>query len=108
MQFQYKGAMVTLHGEQCTDYAYTCVEIALIRECPSKQPVLAPEIQDLRQPFEAVFATPTELPPRRHYDHIIPLVPGARPFSIRPYRLAPELKTEVERQIAEMLESGVI
>lgn len=51
---------------------------------------------------------PSSLPPERACDHKIPLIPGARPFSLRPYRLAPELKDEVEKQIQEMLDSGVI
>ena len=33
---------------------------------------------------------------------------GAQPVNIRAYRLKPELKTEVERQIAEMLKAGII
>lgn len=40
--------------------------------------------------------------------HSIPLIEGARPVQIRPYRFAPELKNEIERQISDMLKSGVI
>jgi hypothetical protein len=36
------------------------------------------------------------------------LVAGARPVQIRPYHFAAELKNEIETQIAEMLQSGVI
>ena len=49
-----------------------------------------------------------QLPPTRQYDHSIPLVQGAQPFSMRPYRFAPELKTEIEKQVQEMLDNGVI
>ena len=38
----------------------------------------------------------------------IPLLPGARPVQMRPYRYAPALKTEIENQVAEMLHSGII
>ena len=55
-----------------------------------------------------VFSEPTELPPDREVSHSIPLIAGARPVQIRPYRFAPELKNEVEKQIADMLQSGVI
>ena len=48
------------------------------------------------------------MPPRRKYDHTIPLLPGAQPFSIRPYRLAPVLKDELEKQVQEMLSSCII
>jgi len=58
--------------------------------------------------FSSVFETPSGLPPRRQYDHQIPLLPGARPVSMRPYRVPPALKTEIERQIQELLEQGVI
>jgi hypothetical protein len=58
--------------------------------------------------YSSVFAAPVGLPPRRCYDHHIPLVPGACPVSIRPYCVAPELKTEIEKQIQELLEQGVI
>lgn len=56
-----------------------------------------PEIQKLPDAFSSVFEAPSGLPPSRGYDHHIPLVAGANPFSIRPYRVAPHLKTEIER-----------
>ena len=55
-----------------------------------------PDVQHILEQFEPVFASPTGLPPRRRCDHHIPLVPGARPMSIRPYRVVPELKSEIE------------
>lgn len=55
-----------------------------------------------------MFEEPTSLPPHRAVSHSIPLVQGARPVQIRPYRFSPELKNEVEKQIAEMIKSGVI
>ena len=66
------------------------------------------EIQVLLDKFANVFAPREGLPPRRCYDHTIPLIPGARPVSLRPYRIAPHLKTELEKQIAELLASGMI
>lgn len=35
-------------------------------------------------------------------------MPGAQPFHIRPYRYPPVLKTEIERQVQEMLSQGLI
>jgi hypothetical protein len=55
-----------------------------------------------------LFKTPTELPPSREFDHHIPLVPGAHPVNVKPYRYTPTQKDEIERQIKEMLLSGVI
>jgi hypothetical protein len=45
---------------------------------------------------------------QRSCAHSIPLVPGATPFHIRPYKYAPILKDEIEHQVKEMLEAGVV
>jgi len=37
-----------------------------------------------------------------------PLIPGAAPVQVRPYRYAPALKSEIEAQIQEMLQNGII
>lgn len=55
-----------------------------------------------------MFTPPTELPPERQGDHIIPLLEGAQPFCLRPYRYNPAQKSEIETQIKEMLEKGWI
>ncbi|XP_062107132.1 uncharacterized protein LOC133818349 [Humulus lupulus] len=51
---------------------------------------------------------PNDLPPRRGIDHQIELVPGAKPPTKAPYRMAsPELE-ELRKQINELLEAGFI
>ena len=67
-----------------------------------------PNLPAIVQEFSEVFEEPSGLPPRRACDHQIPLIAGAQPVSIRPYRHSPELKDELEKQINEMLDSGVI
>ena len=67
-----------------------------------EQPALPPEIKQLLVDFEVVFSTPTELPPSRDCDHTIPLIEGARPVKVRPYRYPPHLKEEIECQVTEM------
>lgn len=69
---------------------------------------LPPAIQHILQQYHDVFAEPEGLPPRRGCDHTIPLMEGAQPVQIRPYRNSPDMKDEVERQVAELLKSGVI
>jgi hypothetical protein len=45
-----------------------------------------PDLQQLLQQFDSVFTPPSELPPKRSGDHQIPLLDGAQPFCLRPYR----------------------
>jgi hypothetical protein len=70
--------------------------------------VLPEEMQQMLDNYQQLFEFPTELPPRNGCDHHIPFIPGATLVRSRPYRHSPELKTEIEKQIAEMLASGVI
>jgi hypothetical protein len=65
-------------------------------------------IQQIIQDYGHLFEVPTGLPPSRACDHSIPLIAGAKPFHIRPYRYPPSLKTEIERQVQEMLDTGII
>jgi hypothetical protein len=36
------------------------------------------------------------------------LVPGATPASVKPYRYAPPQKKEIEKQVKDMLQRGII
>jgi len=77
----------------------------------SSENTIPPEIQSLLDQYQHIFQMPTELPPRRACcacDHTIPLIPGAQPVSARPYRYSPALKSEIETQVTEMLQSGFI
>lgn len=55
-----------------------------------------------------VFDEPKGLPPHRKYDHTIPLMPGASPVNLRPYRYSPLQKNEIKKQVKELLAQGVI
>jgi len=74
----------------------------------SQKPTVEPAVQSILDEFADVFAQPSDLPPRRTCDHKIPLIPGAQLVSVRPYRYAPALKDEIERQVSEMLQSSLI
>lgn len=41
------------------------------------------------------------------FDHSIPLLPGASPVNLRPYHYNPAQKTEIEKQVSDMLQQGV-
>ncbi|XP_061356872.1 uncharacterized protein LOC133301271 [Gastrolobium bilobum] len=65
-------------------------------------------IQPVLQEFEDVFSTPNQLPPTRLEDHRIHLEPGTKAVNVRPYRYPYFQKSEIERMVKEMLETGVI
>lgn len=55
-----------------------------------------------------VFRTPTTLPPPQAHDRHIPLLPGSKPPSIRPYHYGLMQKIEIERAVQELLDAGFI
>ena len=57
--------------------------------------------------FECIFQEPKHLPPLREIDHHINLKEGP-PVNVRPYRYAYFQKAEIEKQVNEMLKSGLI
>jgi hypothetical protein len=73
-----------------------------------KEQVIPDDVQTVLQQFQAVFDTPTSLPLRRFYDHTIPLITGDQPIQSRPYHYALAIKDEIERQIQEMLQAGIV
>jgi hypothetical protein len=62
----------------------------------------------LLQSYSDIFVDKVCFPPPRAHNHSIPLVPGARPVLVRPYRYSPALKNEIESQVQEMLDVGLI
>ena len=69
---------------------------------------LPSEIAALVNKFSDLFEKPTDLPPKRPYDHSVQLIPGAQPFRLRPYRYNPAQKDEIEKQVNELLQNGMI
>lgn len=124
MEFQHLNQSVKLLGiSACTDKCPTIspdqlggmintgsvmllIQLASVLQTSSN--VIPESVQQVLQQFKSVFAEPKGLPPKRICDHSIPLIPGAKPVNLRPYRFNPALKDEIESQITEMLQSGVI
>jgi len=69
---------------------------------------LPPEITKLLQSYSYVFHNPKILQPQRSYDHAIPLLPGAVPINSRPYHYSPLHKTEIENQVQQLFQAGLI
>ena len=58
------------------------------------------ELQALLDSFSAIFGAPKTLPPMRDFDHLIPVVVGCKPPSIRPYTYGPLQKSEIEKCVS--------
>lgn len=106
LSFCEEGQTITLHGVPPEESPFVCAAISL-DEIDEQAPV-PPDIHVMLEEFADVFEAPTELPPRRSCEHTIPLITGARPVAVRPYRIAPLFKDELEKQIKELLKSGMI
>ena len=125
LQFQHRGASITLVGlqpklqqveqvtmdqllrlEQSNSIAHVISLCAIDRS--DKATEVPPAIQHVIDSFHSVFVEPSKLPDRQPWDHTIPLLEGVKPINIRPYRYTPEQKDEIEAQVKEMLEKGLI
>ncbi|WVZ82001.1 hypothetical protein U9M48_029318, partial [Paspalum notatum var. saurae] len=100
---------VFLQGEGCALPVGTLVQLYSVEPILADTPSALPdEIQHLLSEFQSLFQVPTALPPSRSCDHSIPLIEGATPVVVRQYRYAPTLKNEIEQQLKEMLNNGII
>lgn len=66
------------------------------------------DLRKMLKEFEDVFQTLKKLPPKRSSDYHIPLLHPNQAISARPYRYPFFKKNEIERQIQEMLQTGII
>jgi hypothetical protein len=111
MEIPYHGQTIVLRGEAPPPADQVLLQICFTTDdgpIESNISLLPTEIQSLVSQFSSLFEEPSSLPPSRPCDHEIPLIPGARPVNVRPYRYPPALKDEIEKQIAEMLAKGLI
>ncbi|XP_039056463.1 uncharacterized protein LOC120199464 [Hibiscus syriacus] len=69
---------------------------------------IPPTLQAVITDYKVVFEEPTGMPPIRKHDHSITLKPGIETINVRPYRMPYHQKTEVEKQVAEMLAASII
>ena len=110
MTIMYEGTQMHLQGQLDSLPVGAVLQITAVKEealedSSSSSP---PALVALLSEFKDAFDPPQGYPPARHYDHEIPLVAGAAPVQVRPYRYPPAVKTEIERQVSEMLNSGLI
>jgi len=106
----YGSERVLLQGVLDTLPTGSMLQVTAVQDDSSvrSEPSLPLAVTALLEEYQDVFAPPAGYPPARHCDHEIPLLPGAAPVQVRPYRYPPAVKDEIERQVSEMLSSGLI
>ncbi|CAJ2633456.1 unnamed protein product [Trifolium pratense] len=66
------------------------------------------ELEQLLSMCAGVFQEPKGLPPKRVKEHEIALKDGHEAVNVRPYRYPHHHKNEIEKQVKEMLATGII
>lgn len=95
----YQGVSVLLQGANNAVPDGTVIQLCTVTDTEltlSQSLEIHPKIQPVLDEFSALFSIPVDLPPPRACDHTIPLIAGASPVVMRPYRYAPTLKDEIE------------
>ena len=125
MSFTFEGERVLLTGQPrpapdeanlnqlqrmiATDAIASIFQLNLvIASPPSPTEHTEVQIDNLLSKYTTLFSTPAALPPSHKWDHHIPLIDQAPPVMVRPYRYPHFQKKEIESQIKEMLNSGII
>jgi len=90
------------------DSVLYCVKLNSVSQIEPIDNSVPEEIQQIIHKYSSIFQPLPGLPPKRDGDHTIPLMPGSTPFLLRPYKYNPYQKNEIEKQIKEMLEKGLI
>lgn len=110
MQVPYFGSSVLLRGIIPALPKGSVLRLLYVKNqaAPQFDGNIPPVLLKLLQQYSDVFTPPQGLPPSRSCDHAIQLVEGARPVNIKPYRYAPAIKDEIEKQVVEMLQKGII
>ncbi|KAE9602910.1 putative nucleotidyltransferase, Ribonuclease H [Lupinus albus] len=122
LSFCWKGERVVLQGQKKkSHYKHPEKPVASLQslmkenveeKCPREEKRLSDEqereIQQVLNNFSTVFREPQGLPPSRSVAHAIELHKEAGPVSVRPYRYPYHHKEEIEKQVSEMLQQGLI
>lgn len=66
------------------------------------------ELEEMLSKYAQVFQEPSGLPPRRKMEYAINIVEGQGAVNVRPYRYPHHHKNEIEKQVKEMLSTGII
>ncbi|KAK7288441.1 hypothetical protein RIF29_01900 [Crotalaria pallida] len=126
MRFKHQGKEVVLQGTCNSDFTalqsliggnpatvnkVNCGSRKTEGELVPTEDLTAEQVSELRsvlEKFPEVFQAPQGLPPPRNYDHRINLIPGQGPVNVRPYRYPHFHKDEIQKQVQELLQLGMI
>jgi len=101
-RWMYTDAMAEIYSLHLSD---TSTEPPFNGDCAQD---LDPELAVLLHTYRMVFQTPIGLLPPREHDHTNPLVEGAEPVKVRPYRYPHSQKVHIESMVQKMLTDGII
>ncbi|CAN6225874.1 unnamed protein product [Urochloa humidicola] len=104
---------LAISGDQLTSLQksseiWCIVQVYCVDEEKAVDPVIIPEVQPLVNQYTELFVEPSGIPPSRAINHSIPLINGAQPFKLRPYRYTPAQKTEIEQQVQKLLRNHMV
>ncbi|XP_061351369.1 uncharacterized protein LOC133296412 [Gastrolobium bilobum] len=83
-------------------------EQLILPELEALKDTLSAELWEVLYKYMAIFQTPQSLPPFRGMDHSFHLMEGARPVNVKPYRFPHHQKSELEKQVTDLLSAGFI
>jgi hypothetical protein len=101
-----KASLKELSKEFCQGYSLFAICVHSLMDVAQED--MQPVMHKLLEHYVDVFVEPTQLPPAREVDHCITLKEGTEPINVRPYRYVYFQKEEIEKQVQEMLNQGII
>lgn len=123
MQFMYEGKMVKVLGQGSKQEEHSYLNTFLgdkqgrvgmdwwwsqHHQLEGNKVTVPKELLATLEQYPAVFKDHIQLPPKRSQVHHIKLLPNHGAVNVRPYRYLHHQKEEIERQVAELLQAGVI
>ncbi|PNX95727.1 retrotransposon-related protein [Trifolium pratense] len=121
MQFYHKGELVTLQGgrqlqQECLNSFLGGKEgkgsyegwWSLLEQKQESVEVIQRNVAEVLKAYPEVFTDKLALPPVRAQVHRINLLPNHGPVNVRPYKYPHHQKAEIERQVADLMQAGVI
>ncbi|MCH94216.1 Ty3/gypsy retrotransposon protein, partial [Trifolium medium] len=108
MSFWSNQKWVTLQGLGSTGGNEEALQSILKRKRGVNEGILRSFDKTLLDSYSGVFTEVVGLPPNRGREHAINIKEGEGPVIVRPYRYPHLHKNEIERQVREMLDAGII